>query len=186
MAVRNPNAAGREEACQTTLRSPTPADLFPFLLGQHHLGGNRRSVRDVVFAAFSSFRDGEGQGNIGRIDFWRRDTPTAHSRPRSLKAWRKDPLDPYPASASTQPKPAPEAMTRSISSIAISGFVSAVCRSFGTWARAMRSGSSVQVSGRNSRRPTITGTSRDASVTETRVGGLAKCRGVLWGNANRV
>ena len=37
----------------------------------------------------------------------------------------------------------------------------------GTRARAIRSGSSVQLSGRNSRRPTITGTSRDANVTET-------------------
>ena len=58
-------------------------------------------------------------------------------------------------------------MTRSISSIAISGFVRTVCLSFGTRARAMRSGSSVQLSGRNSRRLTITGTSRDANVTET-------------------
>src|SRR6266478_2205204 len=80
---------------------------------------------------------------------------------------RKAPLEPYPESASTQPKRAPEAMTRSISSIAISGFVRAVCLSFGTRARAMRSGSSVQLSGRNSRRLTITGTSRDANVTET-------------------
>ena len=39
--------------------------------------------------------------------------------------------------------------------------------SSGTRARAMRSGSFVQSSGRNSRRPTITGTSRDASVSET-------------------
>jgi hypothetical protein len=31
----------------------------------------------------------------------------------------------------------------------------------------MRSESSVQLSGRNSRRPTITGTSRDANVNET-------------------
>ena len=38
---------------------------------------------------------------------------------------------------------------------------------FGTCARVMRSGSSVQVSGRKSRRPTITGTSRDARVTDT-------------------
>jgi hypothetical protein len=37
----------------------------------------------------------------------------------------------------------------------------------------MRFGSSVQLSGRNSRRPTITGTSREASVTETSDGQLA-------------
>jgi DNA replication protein DnaC len=76
-------------------------------------------------------------------------------------------VDTYPASASTQPKRVPEAMTRSISSIAISGFVRAVWLSFGTWARAMRSGSSVQLAGRNNRRPTMTGTSRDANVSET-------------------
>ena len=56
---------------------------------------------------------------------------------------------------------------RSISSIAISGFVRAVRLSSGTRARAMRLGSSVQLSGRNSRRPPITGTSRDANVSET-------------------
>lgn len=43
----------------------------------------------------------------------------------------------------------------------------AVCRSSGTRARAMRSGSLVQTSGRNSRNPTVTGTSPEASVTET-------------------
>jgi hypothetical protein len=59
-------------------------------------------------------------------------------------------------------------MTRSISSIAISGFLRGVCRSFGTPARTMRLRSFVQVSGRNSRNPTITGTSYEASVTETR------------------
>jgi hypothetical protein len=37
----------------------------------------------------------------------------------------------------------------------------------------MRSGSEVQLSGRNKRRPTITGTSPDASVTETSVWQLA-------------
>ena len=52
-------------------------------------------------------------------------------------------------------------------SIAISGFVRAVRLSSGTRARAMRSESSVQLSGRNSRRPTITGTSRAANVNET-------------------
>ena len=51
--------------------------------------------------------------------------------------------------------------------MAISGFVRATCRFVGTPARVIRSGSSVQVSGKKSRRPTITGTSRDARVTET-------------------
>ncbi len=45
--------------------------------------------------------------------------------------------------------------------------VSATCLSSGTHARAMRSESLVQLSGKKSRRPTITGTSRDANVSET-------------------
>ena len=53
--------------------------------------------------------------------------------------------------------------------MAISGLLRTVCRSSGTRARAIRSGSPVQTSGRNSRNPTITGTSREASVTETSV-----------------
>src|SRR6202161_2976123 len=80
-------------------------------------------------------------------------------------------------------------MTRSISSIAISGFVRAVRLSSGTRARAMRSGSSVQLSGRNSRRPTITGTSRDANVNETsdwQLAGLPERRGILRRDADRM
>jgi len=45
---------------------------------------------------------------------------------------------------------------------AICGFVGAVRLCSGARARAMRSGSSLQLSGRISRRPTIAGTSRDA------------------------
>jgi hypothetical protein len=79
-------------------------------------------------------------------------------------------------------------MTQSISSIAISGFVRAVCLCFGTWARAMRSGSSVQLSGRNSRRPTVTGTSRDANVSEISDWQLAVFPSdeALWRDANGV
>lgn len=39
--------------------APTPVDLSPFLFGQHRLGGNRRPVRNMVFAAVSSFCDGK-------------------------------------------------------------------------------------------------------------------------------
>jgi len=68
MAVGHSNTAGGKLACQATFRALTPGDLFPFLPGQHELGGDRRPVRDVVFTAFAGFRDGESQRSIGRID----------------------------------------------------------------------------------------------------------------------
>jgi len=76
---------------------------------------------------------------------------------------------PYPASARTQPKRTPAVLTLLISSMAISGLVRATCRLAGTFAFAIRSGFEVQFSGRNKRRPIITGTSLDASVTKTSV-----------------
>lgn len=55
MTVRNPNTASREATAQPALGAPSPADLSPFLSVQRCLGGNRRPVRNVVFAALSSF-----------------------------------------------------------------------------------------------------------------------------------
>src|SRR3979490_742393 len=64
-------------------------------------------------------------------------------------------------------------MTRSISARAISGFVRAVRYSAGTPARFNRARSLVQLSGRNSRSASMTGTSPRASVSDTRVWQLA-------------
>src|SRR5258705_12052873 len=58
--------------------------------------------------------------------------PTAQASLRALSPWRNGALSPYPASANTQPKRTPAAMTRSISARAISGFVRAVRYSAGT------------------------------------------------------
>jgi hypothetical protein len=74
---------------------------------------------------------------------------------------------PYPASASTQPKRSPAAINRSISTSAISGLVCAVRAASGTPALAQRSGSPVQTAGGNSRRPIGTETSRRARVSDT-------------------
>ena len=63
--------------------------------------------------------------------------------------------------------------TRSISLTAISSLVRAVRRSSGTPAPVIWSGSPVQVSGRNSARPTATETSPRASVSDTSVWQLA-------------
>ena len=62
---------------------------------------------------------------------------------------------------------------RSISASAISGFVRADRQVSGTRAFAVRSGAPVQLSGRNRRRPIITGTSSRASVSDTSVWQLA-------------
>src|SRR3546814_2402436 len=95
--------------------------------------------------------------------------PTAQCKPLVLSPWRKEAERPYPASASTQPKRTPAAMTRSISSIAIAGLVRYGRKGSGTPALTMRASSLVQLSGRNSRKPSMIGTSRDASVTDTSV-----------------
>src|SRR5262249_22298239 len=87
--------------------------------------------------------------------------------------WRNGALSPYPASAKTQPKRTPAAMARSISARAISGFVRAVRYSAGTPARSNRSRLLVQLSGRNSRNASTTGTSPRESVSDTRVWQLA-------------
>lgn len=50
------------------LSAAPPADLVPSLTRQHHLGRDRRLVRDVIFAAPAGGRDREDQINIGRID----------------------------------------------------------------------------------------------------------------------
>src|SRR5438874_1760161 len=64
-------------------------------------------------------------------------------------------------------------MIRSISARAISGFVRAVRYSAGTPARSNRARLLVQLSGRNSRNASMTGTSPRASVSDTRVWQLA-------------
>ena len=68
MAIRNADAASCKGACQPTSGAASPADLLPFLIGQHRIGRDRRPVRDVILAAPARLRDGEDQGNIGRID----------------------------------------------------------------------------------------------------------------------
>jgi hypothetical protein len=68
MAFRKPDTAGGEATGQQALGALSPTDLSPFLSGQHRLGGNRRPVRNMVFAALSRFCDGEDQGDVGWVD----------------------------------------------------------------------------------------------------------------------
>ena len=99
--------------------------------------------------------------------------PTAQATLRAVSPWRNGALKPYPASASTQPKRTPAAITRSISASAISGLVRAFRYPTGTPARFNRTLSLVQLSGRKRRNATITGTSPRASVSDTIVWQLA-------------
>src|SRR5438876_4460978 len=81
-------------------------------------------------------------------------------------------------------------MARLISARAISGFVRAVRYSAGTPARSNRARLLVQLSGRNSRNASMTGTSPRASVSDTRVWQLAvlpSAEAVSWNSeAGRV
>src|SRR3954452_4139126 len=92
--------------------------------------------------------------------------PTAKRSCRSARPARNSAALPYSASASTCPNRAPDASTRSISSSAIRHFGRYATVS-GTPAAARRPASAHQSSGRNSRRPTPTGTSALARVSET-------------------
>src|SRR3954469_13131708 len=93
--------------------------------------------------------------------------PTAWAPRRSARPCGNSAALPYSASASTCPKRAPEARTRSISSSAIFHFGRYATAS-GTPAAARRAASAPQSSGRKRRRPTPTGTSARARVSETR------------------
>ena len=68
MAIGKPDTAGGEAAGQSALGALSPTDLSPFLFGQHRLGGNRRLVRNVIFAAISGFGNRKDQGNFGWVD----------------------------------------------------------------------------------------------------------------------
>src|SRR6516162_175884 len=106
--------------------------------------------------------------------------PTAQARLRAVSPCRNGALRPYPASASTQPKRTPAAIARSISAKAISGLDRGIWYSTGTPARLKRTASLVQLSGRNSRNVSMTGTSPRASVSDTRVWQLAVLRNTDW------
>src|SRR3954463_15755073 len=99
--------------------------------------------------------------------------PTAWRSRRAARPARNSAALPYSASARTHPKRAPETNTRSISSSAIAHF-GRYATVPGTPAAARRVASPLQSSGRNRRRPTPTGTSARAKVSETRAWQLAR------------
>src|SRR6266567_2657313 len=146
-SIRNAHAQSGKAGLQLTFRAVPPGHSLPFGLGQHVFGGHRQVIRDRPLTRAA----------------------TAGNRPDELHTHGVD----LEVTASTQPKRTPAAMTRSISARAIFGFVRATRCSAGTPARAKRSGSLTQLSGRKSRNATVTGTSPRASVSDTNVWQLA-------------
>ena len=111
--------------------------------------------------------------HIGRVDLEVARNTDGPGKFANREPWRNGALSPYPASAKTQPKRTPAAVARSISARAICGLVRAVRYSAGTPARSWRARLLVQLSGRNSRNASITGTSPRANVSDTMVWQLA-------------
>lgn len=68
VSICNPDAGCGEEAGQPSLGALPPAHFSPLFVSQHQFSGGRETVRDVVLAGPSTFRDGEDQGDVSRID----------------------------------------------------------------------------------------------------------------------
>lgn len=68
VAICNPDAGCGEEAGQPSLGALPPAHFPPFFVSQHHFGGDRETVGDVVLAGPPTLRDGEDQSDVSRID----------------------------------------------------------------------------------------------------------------------
>ena len=170
MAICNADTAGCEETCQSTFGSPSPADPLPFRYGQQRFGRDWRPIWDVVFARPSSFRDGEDQSDVGGIDVLASRHPYRPSQAALAQSLTERPAGAVPGIG----KDAAETRARDDDAVDLLDRYFRLCQrvrlTSGTRARAMRSGSSVQFSGRNSRRPTITGTSRDANVILVELG----------------
>ena len=136
---------------------------------QDRLGRHRDLIRDVTLARSSAPRNGGDHRHVGWIDlaaFRDPDSPGQATRAQGLSE-RGGPITRFGQHAAEAH--APPFRTRSISATAISSLVRASRRSLGTPALLIRCGSLVQVSGRNSARPTATGTSPRASVSDTNV-----------------
>ena len=167
-SVRHTHPPGGEAGAERAFGAVAPGDAPPALLCPAVSAAVRggRFGTGCLRARPVGVRDGRSSDRrSGRPSGCRRRRPPRTAR--VLQPWRKVGLLPNPASASTQRKCSPAAISRSISARAISGLVCAARAASGTPAAAQRSGSSVQQVGRNSRSPTGTGTSPRASVSET-------------------
>src|SRR3954471_19662319 len=177
--VRHAHPQGGELGLERSLGAGPPRDGaerrrpgFDQLGRSHARGGGHR----VLARPAGRLALGKGERDVGRVDLLDRHDAHSVGEPSLRKAGaelgrpagpaRTSPPLPYSASARTAPKRAPEASTRSISSSAIRHFGRYATVS-GTPAAARRVASPPQSSGRNSRRPTPTGTSLRARVRET-------------------
>src|SRR5205823_1885140 len=68
VAVSDTNATGGKETCQTPLRAAPPVDPSPLLAGQGRFGGDRRLIRNAVFARSAGLGGRKDQSDVGGID----------------------------------------------------------------------------------------------------------------------
>jgi len=81
VAIGDTNATRREETRQPAFRAPPPTDLLPCRVGQRRFGGDRRLIRDVVFARLPRFCDREHQRDIRWVNVL---TPRQPHRPQQI------------------------------------------------------------------------------------------------------
>src|ERR1700691_3255522 len=167
MAIRNADTAGREETCQPAFRAPPPANLSPFPSSQQRFGSDRELIRDVVLAGPSRLRDGEDQSTIAGINVLA--SRQTHPPPQTAltQSLTERPAGAVPGIG----KDAAETRARGDDAVDLLDRDLRLCQSGPPILRHARPRHALGIIcpalGRNSRRPTITGTSRDANVNET-------------------
>ena len=122
-AVGNSDADRGEARRETPFCAATPTDRSPGGHLQHCLRGDRLHVGDMPLAGAPASSDREDHRYLGWIYFLLERDPDCPGKPTLTQTLPERALKPYPASASTQPKRAPAARTRSTSASAISGLV---------------------------------------------------------------
>jgi hypothetical protein len=171
--IGDPHAHGGEGSRQRPFGSLAPADASPLCGGENVFSRRGELIGDMALARPPASGDRKHQPDMVRIDFLLlgdSDRPLQAARAEALAERRGQAIA---CIRHTVANRTPAARMRSISASAISGFVRADRQVSGTRAFAIRSASLVQLSGRNRRRPIITGTSSRASVSDTSVWQLA-------------
>src|SRR5262245_22139421 len=172
-SVGDPHADSSKTSLELSFRSGAPSDVPPSAIGQHVFSRHREDVRNVPLTGTAASGNRPDHLHIGRVYL---EVPRDTDCPNqfaSREPLAERPLQPLPASRQEQAKPSPAPNARTDLAKTHLGFVRAVRYSAGTPARSNRARLLVQLSGRNSRKASMTGTSPRASVSDTRVWQLA-------------
>src|SRR6266481_6751782 len=172
-SVGDPHADSSKTSLELSFRSGAPSDVPPSGICQHLFSRHREDVRNVPLTGTAASGYRPDHLHIGRVHLEvPRDTdcsgkfascePLAERRAQPITGIRQ-----HAAKAHTSRHDTIDLAK------AISGFVRAVRYSVGTPARSNRARLLVQLSGRNNRNASMTGTSPRASVSDTSVWQLA-------------